>query len=103
MRLSPFITVLAALLAVIVFGFIGARIVRPNRALLSDSGLSVSRITPNADGSDDVTTVRYTLNQNAKVTIDFTNRADGQHYVFRNAEARPADSYQVQFGGVVDG
>src|SRR5258707_10761305 len=35
--------------------------------------------------------------------MDSTSGAEVRGFVFGTAEARPADSYQVQFGGVVDG
>jgi hypothetical protein len=103
MRLSPLIAGLAALAAFVFVGVIGALLLQPNRPLLVNAGLSLSKITPNGDGSDDATEVRYTLNRNAKVTVSFTNKASGVRYVFRNAEERPADSYKVLFSGVVDG
>ncbi|MEP7289057.1 MAG: hypothetical protein ABI947_25155 [Chloroflexota bacterium] len=103
MRLSPLITMLAALVALIIVGAVGARVLQPNRPLLMDAGFSLAKITPNADGSDDVTAIHYALSRSATVTITFTNKANGQRFVFRNAEVRPADSYQVLFSGVVDG
>jgi hypothetical protein len=103
MRLSPLITALAALTAFVIVGVAGAQLLRPNRPLLADTGSSLSRITPNADGSDDATVLRYTVNRNARVTIAFANKANGQRFVFRNAEMRAIGSYQVLFNGVVDG
>src|SRR5258708_3644149 len=103
MRLPPLITALAALIALILVGAISARFLQPNRPLLTDVSISPSNISPNADGQDDVTNIHYTLNRNAKVTIAFTNKVSGQRFVFRDGEARPADSFQVTFSGVVDG
>jgi hypothetical protein len=103
MRLSPLIMALAALAALIVVGFVGARVLQPNRPLLADVSISPSKITPNADGLDDVTSIHYTVNRNAKVTIAFTAKADGKRYVFRDAQERAAGSYGVDFSGVVDG
>src|SRR5450432_2695639 len=103
MRLPPLVTALAALVALVLAGAIAAHFLQPNRPLLTDVSISPSKITPNADGQADVTDIHYTLNRNAKVTIAFTNKTSGQRFVFRNAEARPADSFQVTFSGVVDG
>jgi hypothetical protein len=103
MRLSPLITGLVALVAFVVVGTLGALLLQPNRPLLVNAGLSLSKITPNGDGADDATEVRYTLNRNAQVTISFTNKVSGTRYMFRNAEERAADSYRVLFSGIVDG
>ncbi len=103
MRLSPIITALVALVALIIVGAAGALIIQPNRPLLANATFSLSQMTPNADGVDDATTIRYTLNRNAKITIAFTHQGNNRRFVFRNAEARPADTYQVLFSGVVDG
>ncbi|MCC7446713.1 MAG: hypothetical protein IT324_04815 [Anaerolineae bacterium] len=103
MRLSPIITAVVALVALVIVGAAGALLIQPNRPLLANATFSLTRITPNADGLDDATTIHYTLNRNAKVTIAFTNKADNRRFVFRNAEERPSDAYQVLFSGVVDG
>jgi hypothetical protein len=103
MRLSAVTTILFALFALIVLGAIGALITQPPRPLLGEASFSLTEITPNADGNNDATTIRYTLNRNAKVTIALTNTTTGERYVFRNAEARAANSYSVLFSGVVDG
>src|SRR5258707_8304426 len=92
MRLSPLITALAALIALVIVVGVGARFIRPNRPLLADVGLSLAKITPNGDGIDDATTISYTVSRNAKVTIAFTDKSSGaavgQRFVFRNAEER---------------
>jgi hypothetical protein len=103
MRLSPLITALAAFVAVIVVGVAGAKVIQPNRLLLSDSRFSLAKITPNGDGDADATTIDYTIGRNAKVTIAFVSKTTQQRFLFRNAEARPAGSYSVLFSGVVDG
>lgn len=103
MRLSPLITILAALVALAIVGGVGSRFIHPNRPLLANVGLTLANITPNGDGIDDATTISYVVSRNAKVTITFTDQTSGQRFVFRNAEERAADSYQVLFSGVVDG
>jgi len=103
MRLSPILTGIAALIAVLVFGYIGLRVVNPNRPLLASATLSLSEITPNGDGNNDVTEILYSLSSNAKVTISFKNQATGQTFYFRKAEDRPAGDFSVLFSGIVDG
>src|SRR5258708_7808951 len=103
MRLPPLITALAALIALVIVVSVGARFIRPNRSLLADANLSLAKITPNGAGIDEATTISYAVSRNAKVTIAFTNVSSGQRFVFRNAEERAADTYQVLFSGVVNG
>lgn len=107
MRLSryttPFALVVTALLGLLVVGFIGMRLLQPDRPLLTDVSFSLDRITPNADGADDVTLIRYTINRTAAVSIAFTNAATGQRFLFRDAAIRIPDNYEVAFSGVVDG
>ncbi len=102
-RQHVMITVVTAVITLVIVGVAGAKLLQPTRPLLADAGFSLTKITPNADGSDDVTTIRYTVTRNAKVTIALTDKSSGKRYVFRDAETRPADSYTVDFGGVVDG
>jgi len=103
MRISPLLTFIGAGLAVIVIVVVGARVLQPNRPLLADVSFSLSTISPNADGLDDVTVIRYTLNRTAKVTVSLTNAATNQRFTYRENETRPANNYQVLFSGVVDG
>ncbi len=103
MRLSPLLTLLAALVAVIVVGAGAARLLQPPRPLLSDASLSLDHISPNGDGTEDATRIHYTLNRNARITISFRRKSDGAEYAFRKDELRPAESYQVLFSGVVNG
>jgi len=103
MRLSPVLTALAAVAALVIAAIIGAQFIQPNRPLLSEAGLVFTSKAPNTVTPQEVATIRYTLNRNASVTIAFTNRTDGKRFLFRNAESRPAGSFQVMFSGVVDG
>ena len=52
----------------------------------STRSFASNRAASAADGVEDVTQFRYTLNRNARVTIAFTNKANGQRFVFRNNE-----------------
>ncbi|MHB8626294.1 MAG: hypothetical protein ACYDEO_08825 [Aggregatilineales bacterium] len=103
MRLSPILTLVAALVAVVIVGAVAALVIQPPRALLTSVSLSRTQISP-GDGKDDAsTTIHYTLNRNAQVTITFMLKSDGTTYTFRKDVARPASDYQVNFSGVVDG
>lgn len=72
------------------------------RPLLSDVSVSPTTISPNADGQDDVTLIRYRLGRNARVSISFTDAAGDRHY-FRRARDRSPGDYSVYWGGVIDG
>jgi hypothetical protein len=98
--IAVFIGLITGLAAVI---FVGLQIIAPNRPLLAGVEFTRVTITPNADGVDDVTLIRYTLNRTADVTIAFSNKATGQRFLFRDNAARIPNSYEVAFSGVVDG
>jgi hypothetical protein len=70
-------------------------------SLLNDVAFSNAAITPNADGADDVTEIRYSLRRPADVSIFFEDAA-GERYYFRDARRRAAGDYTVLWGGVVD-
>ncbi len=92
----------AALVAMLVIWLVGQALLRPDLPLIVDAGFSLPKITPNADGSDDVALFSYTLSRDAQVSLDLANE-DGQTFTFRNHELRAPDDYQVEFSGVVDG
>ena len=69
--------------------------------LLADASFSSALITPNADGDNDATEIRYSLRRPANVSISFADEA-GQIYYFREARRRAAGDYSVLWGGVVD-
>lgn len=71
------------------------------RPLLTDVSVAPALISPNADGQDDVTRIRYTLGRNADLSITFTDAA-GQVYHFRDQRPRSAGKYEVLWGGVVN-
>ena len=102
MRIPIWLTVLTALLTLIVVVLIGQMLIAPPRPLILDAAFAPETITPNADGSDDVTIFTYGLSRNARVTLNFT-AVDGTVYGFREDEARIPDNYRVAFSGVVDG
>jgi hypothetical protein len=71
------------------------------RPLLYNVSVSPSVISPNADGTDDVTNIQYTLSRNALLSIFFEN-ADGERFYFRQFRPRSAGEYRVQWGGTVN-
>jgi len=102
MRLPIILTVLAALVAGIIVIVAGIALLDPPRALISAAAFEPTTITPNADGSDDVTVFSYGLSRAATVTLALTSD-DGTTFVFRQDEARAPGDYNVAFSGVVDG
>ncbi len=55
--------------------------------LLSEVSFSKDRITPNADGQDDVLVIRYRLARAADLSIYFLDEA-GNRYIFRDRQPR---------------
>jgi hypothetical protein len=72
-----------------------------NGPLLYDVSFSKDVITPNADGNDDATEIKYSLRRPANVTISFED-AQGKQYYFRESRRRAEGDYNVLWGGVVD-
>jgi len=70
-------------------------------ALLRDVAVQPNVISPNADGSDDVTHIRYSLGRPANVSIYFIDD-QGERYYFRNAQRRSPGDYDVYWGGVIN-
>src|SRR5512141_2018877 len=73
-----------------------------SRELLSKASFSPAAISPNGDGAQDATSIHYELDRLANVSI-YLQDAAGQRYHFRNKQPRPAGTYDVLFGGVIDG
>lgn len=69
------------------------------RPLLSEVSVTPSDITPNADGDQDVTLIRYRIGRLANVSIYFIDAA-GQRFYFREGERRSPGEYNVFWGGV---
>jgi hypothetical protein len=86
---------LVLILAAAVFG-LSACALGP---LLSDVSVRPEAISPNADGQDDVTLMRYAIGRTAHVSIYFVD-AQGARYYFRNGERRSRGDYQVYWSGV---
>jgi hypothetical protein len=102
MGIPKLLTVFVALVSVIVVGVAGYMILRPPVGLLSGAEFEDAQISPNADGADDVTVIRYSLARPAQVSI-YLDSTDGQRYYFRRSERRAPGDYSVLFSGVVAG
>jgi len=102
MRASLWVVIVVAFVVVAAIVVVGQQLVQPPRGLIANAGFSPEVISPNADGTDDVTVFSYTLHRNARISIRLTSR-EGQSFYFRENEARIPNDYSVQFSGVVDG
>jgi hypothetical protein len=102
MRLSIILTLIFALLALGLVVAAGQALLNPDLPLITKAEFSLDTITPDADGSDDVTVFSYSLSQNARISLTFED-ADGRVYTYRTDQLRTAGDYSVEFGGVVDG
>jgi len=71
------------------------------RPLLFEVSMAPDAISPNADGKDDVTLIKYSLSRAAKVSIYFIDQSGQRHY-FRDAERRSPAKYNVYWGGVIN-
>jgi hypothetical protein len=87
---------------VIVAVAVGWRIVNGDASLLRNVSFGHEGITPNADGAEDATPIKYELSRNAKVSVVFENQ-NGERFYFRQEKVRGAGEYEVLFSGVVDG
>jgi hypothetical protein len=58
-------------------------------------------ISPNADGTDDVAQVKYSIGRPANVSIYFVDAAGKRHY-FRESQRRSPGDYDVYWGGVIN-
>jgi hypothetical protein len=101
-RLSPLVVALVALVVVTAAVLAGSRLVRGDGSLLANVAFEQPTITPNADGVEDITLIRYELARNADVSIYFEDE-QGQRYYFRREQPRGAGDYELYFSGVVEG
>lgn len=93
---------LALVIALALVLVVGQALLQPDLPLITAAEFALDTISPNADGTDDITTFSYSLSRNAHVSLVF-EATDGTIYAFRQDEARIPDDYQVDFSGVVDG
>ena len=72
--------------------------------LLSQVSVAPARISPNADGKDDVTLISYRISRSANVSIYFERAGDpSQRFYFRQERRRSQGRYNVYWGGVIEG
>jgi hypothetical protein len=102
MRLPTWIIISGAVIGAALVAAAGLLLLAPNRPLLVDASFSLTTITPNADGDNDVTEFTYEITENATITLMFENEA-GDQFFFRQDEPRAAGARRVLFSGVVDG
>lgn len=102
MSIPKLITIGGAFIGALAVAVIGYLLLQPPSDLIKNASFSVTTISPNADGVDDIAVFSYTLSENAEVSLSFEHE-DGQVYVFRDAEPRAEGEYSVNFSGVVDG
>lgn len=103
MRFSMILTLISALIVTLIIVGVGLALVQPPRPLLIYAESSLSTISPDADGVDDVTLFTYEISQNAFVSLAFIRQSDQKVFYFREDERRALGEYNVQFSGVVDG
>lgn len=99
---SRLLVILVAVLLVAGAITLGWLLFRADPSLLRNVIVDKSQITPNADGDQDATSIKYELSRNATVSILFEDEA-GNRYTFRQDEPRGVGEYEVLFSGVVDG
>ena len=96
MRLFRFLSVTAALALLAVLA-----VACSFSPLLNNVSMQPAVISPNADGSDDATNIRYSLGRTAEVSIFFDDQEGNRHY-FRRDQLRSPGDYEVAWGGVVN-
>jgi hypothetical protein len=101
MRLNPFLTVLAALVAVAVLLSVAGVVLNPAGPVLEKAEFSLNTITPNADGQTDATSITYHLRRSATVSIYFLDKQNTR-YNFRTENARDPGDHSLLFSGIVD-
>ncbi len=102
MRIPIWVTLIAAAIGLSLVLVLGQVLIRPDLPLIASAGFDDERITPNADGDQDLTRFRYSLSRNADVSLTLQD-SSGMNYVFRDQEPRIAQGYEVLFSGVVNG
>lgn len=101
MRVSLTWVILGVVIALVLVLVVGVAVLQPGGRLIPEAGFSLTVISPNADGLDDVTTFKYTLKRAARVSLVL--ESDDAVYQFRTEELRAPGEYYVDFSGVVDG
>ncbi|MCJ7666814.1 MAG: gliding motility-associated C-terminal domain-containing protein [Anaerolineae bacterium] len=86
----------------IVVGLLLAAVGCMNRPLLYGVEVAPEVMSPNADGVDDVTQIRYSISRPSHLDIYFVD-SQGEKYYFRQENRRSPGEYQVYFGGTIEG
>ena len=102
MRISPRLTIAIAALSFTVIVVVSWATLRPAGPLLREAEFGLPVISPNADGLNDVTRIRYVLAQPASVSIHFFDES-GVRYDFRPARLRESGEHELLFSGIVAG
>ncbi|MBK8021369.1 MAG: hypothetical protein IPK19_08010 [Chloroflexi bacterium] len=102
MRLSLRLVLAGALVGALLVVIVGQALVAPTLPLITEAGFAHEAITPNADGSDDITIFAYAVTRTAQVSL-ILEGSGGNRFAFRENELRTPQRYQVAFSGVVDG
>ncbi len=96
------LTVITALVGLAGAMALGYMILRPPGNLLTNASFDKARISPNADGIDDLTTIEYSLSRPATISI-YLEGQDGHRYFFRKDARRSSGDFRVLFSGIVGG
>jgi hypothetical protein len=72
------------------------------RTLLYDVSIRPQTISPNADGTEDIAEIKYSLSRQSSITIYLVDQAGQRHY-FRQDNRRSRGDRTAYFGGVIDG
>ncbi len=72
-----------------------------SRDIVTDVTVRPETISPNADGSDDIAEITYTLTRPATVSLYFVDAAGESHYLRRDLP-RSQGPHTAYFSGVID-
>jgi len=87
--------------AILLLALVGAALAGcGSRPLIRSVDVRPDTISPNADGVDDVAEIKYTLSDQAIVSIYLTD-AQGNQHVFRDQRRRSKGEHTAYFGGVI--
>ncbi|MHB0858950.1 MAG: hypothetical protein ACYC5M_15465 [Anaerolineae bacterium] len=73
-----------------------------SQQVLHDVAIRPAVISPNADGSDDIAEIRYSLKRQATISMYFVGE-DGARHDYRVDRRRSKGDRTAYFGGVIDG
>lgn len=102
MRLNPILTTITAVTVAAVLLLVAFAVLRPSGALIQSAEFTLSQISPNADGLDDITGIAYQLRRPATVSIYFID-SQGARFNFRDGNLRDSGEHTLLFSGIVGG